>query len=225
MLSQLELQEYGTDSEAEYNGSIAEENESHQPLSVKLKLVLKDRAMVNLELDDKYRVPADCLHENTDVIRRCMEYAEKYENDNQEDVIIVEESSDEAEVWDCETIVSTYSNLDNHYGKIEAPGIRRKKKLVEAVSGALSATSPVISLKGKEKLPVDFLPRGKKPTVRNTDVSGLRTEPQKRKQHGEESKEEKKERKVFAQCLIQLTFCSLIIEFAMSSCPIGLSLT
>ncbi|KAK9270753.1 hypothetical protein L1049_026336 [Liquidambar formosana] len=202
----LELQEYGSNSDDDYDGSIAEEDE---PLAHKLNNALKDHVMDNLEHDDKYKVPADLLHDNerpndtetldstADLIRRCVEYAEKYENEDEEEkVVVLDESSDESEVWDCETIVSTYSNLDNHPGKIEAPGITRKKKLAETVSGAFSATSPVISLRGKEKLPVDFLPYNRKAAMEKVKgVDSLKTEQQKRKQHGQETKEEKKERK------------------------------
>ncbi|KAJ1409720.1 Low temperature viability protein [Sesbania bispinosa] len=132
-----------------------------------------------------------------DVIRRCKEYAEGYEvEDEDKDVVLLQESSNESEVWDCETIVSTYSNLDNHPGKIEAPEITRRKKLAETVSAALSSSSQIISLKGKEKLPIDFLPGGRKPAAENIKgLSTARTEQHKRKQHGLESKEEKKERK------------------------------
>ncbi|PON91007.1 Low temperature viability protein [Trema orientale] len=199
----LESQEYGTDDDEDY-GYVAEEDES---LAEKLKHALNDNGVVDFDLDENYRVPADLIQANEklkstelldsarDVIQRCVEYAEMYENDDQhENVVIVEESSDESEVWDCETIVSTYSNLDNHPGKIEAPGLTRKKKLAEVVSGAMNATNHTISLKGREKLPVDFLPRGRKPTTEKVKGGdNLRTEQLKRKQH--ESKEEKKERK------------------------------
>uniref|UniRef100_A0A5B7B4U2 Protein LTV1 homolog n=1 Tax=Davidia involucrata TaxID=16924 RepID=A0A5B7B4U2_DAVIN len=203
----LELQEYGTGSEEEYDESIAKENECHESLAKKLNHALKDHVMDDLELDDIYKVPSDFLHDNeqsknivslesaANVIRRCLEFAEKYENDNQdEDVVVLQESSDESEVWDCETIISTYSNLDNHPGKIEPPEIRRKKKLAETFSGALSAPSHVISR--KEKLLVDFLPHSRKSaTEKVKDVSSSRTEYQERKQHGQELKEEKKGRK------------------------------
>ena len=73
----------------------------------------------------------------------------------------------------------------------------RKKKLAETVSGALNSTSQKISLKGREKMPVDFLPHGRKPTTKKVkDGDNLKSEQQKRKQLGQESKEEKKERKV-----------------------------
>lgn len=205
----LERQEYGTDDEDDgdyYENYQADEDES---LAEKLKHTLNNRRMDDLELDDdKYKVPADLLknkeapHEEqedsaADLIRRCKEYAEGYEvEDENKDVVLVEESSDESEVWDCETIVSTYSNLDNHPGKIEAPGASRKKKLAQTVSAALSSSNQIISLRGKEKLPVDFLPGGRKASTEKVKGQSIpKTEQNKRKQHGLETKEEKKERK------------------------------
>lgn len=163
-LLQLESQEYGTDSDNDYEGYDAKE----ESLANKLKSVLSDCVAEDFELDDKYKAPADILHVNetpkgrealdsaADIIHRCVEYAEKYENENEEDKVIVQESSDESEQWDCETIISTYSNIDNHPGKIGAPEIVRKKKLAETVSASLNENNHFISLKGKEKLPVDF---------------------------------------------------------------------
>ena len=193
--------EYGTENDVDYGGSVGEDYES---LSNKLNHVLKDHVEDDMELDQKYRAPADFLHDkcgltdsgsldsSADVIRRCVEYAEKYENeDPNEDVVVLEESSDESQGWDCETILSTYSNLDNHPGRIQVQGEARKTKLAGTIPGH------VISLRGKEKLPVDFLPRGKKSLMEKTkDESGLRTEQFKRKKHGQEEKNEKKERKV-----------------------------
>ncbi|PIA64629.1 hypothetical protein AQUCO_00100240v1 [Aquilegia coerulea] len=183
----LTLQEYGTESENEYDGSISAEDE---PLAEKLNSALKNHVKDDLELEGKYRVPADILHENegsnndevvesaVEVIRRCAEYAEMYENEHQDndEVVIVEESSDESEVWDCETIVSTYSNLDNHPGKIEAPRTRKK-----------------IILRGKEQLPVDS---GRSHKVKETPESES-TQPKEEKKggkpHNGEAKKEKKE--------------------------------
>ncbi|KAL6995768.1 hypothetical protein U1Q18_005904 [Sarracenia purpurea var. burkii] len=196
----LEFQEYGTDSDDGYDDFIAEDGPL-ESLAEKLNHTLKNHVKEDLELDDKYKAPADLLHDKertenadsiesaADVICRCIEYARKYENDDQdEEIVVVQESSDESEVWDCETIVSTYSNLDNHPGKIEAPEVRRKK-LSEKVFGALSAPNHVISLKGKEKLPVDYLPHSRNSAMEKVkDVTH-----QKSKQHGQESKEEKKE--------------------------------
>lgn len=186
---------------------IAEEDES---LAQKLNHALGNHSKDELELEQGYRAPADILSAKqgledkellqsaSDVIHRCMEYAEKYQNedDDIEDEFIFEESSDESEVWDCETIVSTCSNLNNHPGKIVAPEMTRRKKLAETVSGALNSNNPVITLRGKEKLPVDFLPHGRKVVEKVKDIGNSRTEHQKRKSHAQESKEEKKERKV-----------------------------
>ncbi|KAG5246441.1 LTV1 protein [Salix suchowensis] len=202
----LESQEYGTDDEGdEYDGYIAGEDEF---LADKLKHALNDHAVDDLELDDKYEVPADLLNHNdrpkdkelidtaADVIRRCREYGKKYENEDEDkEVIIEEESSDESEKWDCETIVSTYSNLDNHPAKIGAPETARKKMLSKAVIGALNASSHVIALGGKEKIPVDFLPRRKPAAEKLKGAPSLQMEQQKRKQNGQETKDEKKERK------------------------------
>ncbi|OMO51428.1 hypothetical protein CCACVL1_29803 [Corchorus capsularis] len=202
----LQLLEYGSDDD-QYEGYMVEEEEF---LADKLKNVLNENDMDELEHDDKYRAPADVLHGSerpkskelqdsaADVLRRCAEYAEKYENEcEDEKVVIVEESSDESEKFDCESIISTYSTLDNHPGKIEAPEVARKKKLAETVSGALSAKNKVISLRGKEKLPVDFLPNSRKTTTEKVKSAGsCKPEQLNRKPHGQETKEEKKERKV-----------------------------
>ncbi|CAL0303461.1 unnamed protein product [Lupinus luteus] len=184
----LESKEYGSDEDEDYYGHYHAEDDS---LAGMHNLSLNNRVMGGPEFDDKLEEPA------ADVIQRCKEYAEGYEDeDGDKDVVLVEESSDESEVWDCETIVSTYSNLDNHPGRIGAHEGSRKKKLAQTVSGVLSSSSQIISLKGKDKLPIDFLPGSRKPTTEN--VKGpdtAKTEQYKRKKHGQESKEEKKERK------------------------------
>ncbi|KAL6009513.1 hypothetical protein ACLOJK_022742 [Asimina triloba] len=202
----LTRQEYDSDNEGFDYGYFDAESES---LAAKLNHSLKDHAVDDLKLDDKYRFPGDFKNRDeetsngkqvdspADVIRRCTEYAEMYsqEMEGNEDTIILEESSDESEQWDCETIVSTYSNLDNHPGKIQDPE-KPRKKLVAAVSSSLSEGKQVISLRGKEKLPVDFLPNGRKnltEKVKKVPIVGAHLP--KRRPHGEESKEEKKERK------------------------------
>lgn len=202
----LERREYGTDSDDDYDDVVAREEDIF--LAEKLNNALKNQEIDDLEFDGIYKAPADILHDKdgikdgklvgsaADLIRRCAKYAEEYENADEDDrgVIIVEESSDESEVWDCETIISTYSNLDNHPGRIGAPGTR-KKKLAETISGALrSGTENIISLGGKGRLPVDYLPHGKK-TIKEKVKVVATTELPKRKPHAQESKEEKKERK------------------------------
>ena len=108
---QPEHQEYGTDNEDdEYDGYMAEENKF---LADKHKHALNDHVVDVLELDEKYEVPADLLHDNdrpknkelidsaADIVRLCREYGKKYENEDEDkEVIIEEESSDESEKWD-----------------------------------------------------------------------------------------------------------------------------
>ncbi|KAH0671514.1 hypothetical protein KY290_026270 [Solanum tuberosum] len=197
----LELEEYGSDTEEEYDGDMIEENECHESLAEKLNHAFKECAIDGLELNNYGPDNAELLEPEADVINRCREYAEKYENEGpEEEAAIFDESSSDSEVWDCETIVSTYSNLDNHPGKIVAPEARRKKLLP-----AISEASPIISLKGKANLPVDYLPSKGKHALLKEDKKKQGSEKEgkdnsmkeqlKRKQHGQESKEEKKERK------------------------------
>lgn len=198
-LIQLELHEYGAESKEEYDGYM-DEGECQESLSGKLNHALKDHPS-DLLLLNKEEDVNESPELNAEVIRRCKEYAEKYDDgDHDEEVVLVEESSDESEVWDCETIITTYSTLDNHPGKIGAPESRRKKKLAEAISGNSVRPDQLITLKGKERLPVDFLTNNKKHSDNKTkdekDVNDKRTELQRKKPRGTESKEEKKERKV-----------------------------
>ncbi|KAL9273568.1 hypothetical protein AKJ16_DCAP27636, partial [Drosera capensis] len=104
----LELQEYGTDNDEDYIGSVAEEDES---LPSKLNDVLKIHKVSTVELDDNYRAPAELLsgeqgpedEEAAAVLRKCAEYAEQYQNadEDEQELVIMGESSDESEVWDC----------------------------------------------------------------------------------------------------------------------------
>lgn len=67
--------------------------------------------------------------------------------------------------------------------------------MAETISGALkNGTDNKISLGGKEKIPVDYLPNGRK-TSKEKAKAATKIEQPKRKPHGQESKEEKKERK------------------------------
>ncbi|XP_008800299.2 protein LTV1 homolog [Phoenix dactylifera] len=200
----LTLQEYGNDSESDDAVYVDTEREL---LASKIKNALKEYAMDDLELEDKYRVPGDYVHghqvpstetqldSSADVIRRCAQYAEQYCNESQDDeeIVVAEESSEESEVWDCETIVSTYSNLDNHPGKIQAPE-NPKRHIPKNFPGDSVAKSNVIALRGKEKLPLEYLPQTKKTGENLKKAVKSDADKPKRRQHGE-SKENKKERK------------------------------
>lgn len=199
------MQEYDNDSASDDAVYVDTECEL---LSNKIKNALKEYAMDDLELEDKYIVPGDYVHghqvpsteiqldASADVIRRCAQYAERYCNESKDDeeIVVVEESSDESEVWDCGTIVSTYSNLDNHPGKIQAPE-NPKKRVPKNFPGDLVAKSNVIALRGKEKLPVEYLPQKKKTGENLKTTVKLDADKPKSRQRGE-SKEDKKERKV-----------------------------
>ncbi|KAL8141211.1 hypothetical protein V2J09_007232 [Rumex salicifolius] len=200
----LELQEYGTDSDNDY-GNFGDEEE--EPLEKKLSSALKNHKIDELDLDDNYKTPADFLRDDSNqnqelsgsaavVLQRCIEYGKKYENgDDDEREVVLEESSDEEEAWDCETIVSTYSNLDNHPGRIGAPENAWKKKLSQTTFESIKLNNNnnnFISLHGKEKLPLDYLPYGKSAPKEKTELAA-KPDPPKRRQ--EESKAEKKERK------------------------------
>ncbi|KAL4584477.1 hypothetical protein LXL04_009079 [Taraxacum kok-saghyz] len=206
----LELQEYGTsDSEKVY------ESEVDNILESKLNNVTlndddydDDDDTNSLKNDEKYKVLSHnknmeeevgpvSLETAADLRPRCIEYAENFENENEkEDVVFEESSEDESEKWDCETIITTYSNLDNHPGKIIDPGMKRKK-LTEKVVKAFKNPTHVISLKGKERIPVDFLPHGQGGGGGGGDGGKERSKVavQPKKLVGQESKEEKKERK------------------------------
>ncbi|KAL6215706.1 hypothetical protein ACLB2K_015134 [Fragaria x ananassa] len=189
------------DDEDDYDGGDHDDgyfygDEEDTSIEEKLKDVkLNDCVKDDFELNE-YEVPGD-----GEEIQKTKQLGKIYENEDQEDeVVIVEESSDESEKWDCETVVTTYSTLENHPAKIGAPELSRKKKqLSETVFKGLDASNTLIKLGGKQRLPVDFLPGNRRPpaaTEKVEDTGSLKTEQQKRKQHGQESKEEKKERKV-----------------------------
>lgn len=56
------------------------------------------------------------------------EEEEESEEEEDEDEFVVEEDGSRAgEVWDCESIVSTYSNTENHPALIGAPPARRRR--------------------------------------------------------------------------------------------------
>uniref|UniRef100_A0A1J3ECD0 Protein LTV1-like protein n=1 Tax=Noccaea caerulescens TaxID=107243 RepID=A0A1J3ECD0_NOCCA len=203
---ELELNEYRSDSDNDgYMGEDGEEGEEFMDQQSVQNLIYEKPK--DYELEEKYMNPADILKNSdsvkdkeelataADLIRRTVEYGENLENGNDgEFEELVEESSDESEKFDCESIVSTFSNLDNHPGKIYAPETARRKKLSETVANALSSNGKIITLQGKEKLPVEFLP-GRKAEQTGVKPVIPKAEPIKRKTHGQESKEEKKERK------------------------------
>ncbi|KAJ1296966.1 hypothetical protein BS78_01G342000 [Paspalum vaginatum] len=200
----LALEEYGG-SDNDDEGVKGGEYELPSEVIDELKLFHNQ----NVCVDEEYRTPADFVRRKLDsstadevdesahVIKKCAEYAERYLNETvEEEVVLVSESSDESEVWDCETIVSTFSNLDNHPGKIETPG-NPKKRLPKVFPGETATTNDIIKLHGKEKLPVEYLPqrkRGGEKEKKGKPAEALDADKFK-KGAEKETKEEKKARK------------------------------
>ena len=56
------------------------------------------------------------------------------------------------ELWDCETIVSTYSNLDNHPGLIKDDSVRKKSAARAAARAAAAAADAASGPVGQIKL-------------------------------------------------------------------------
>ncbi|GJN40810.1 hypothetical protein PR202_gn00113 [Eleusine coracana subsp. coracana] len=203
----LALEEYGdSDDDDDDRGGRDGDYELPSEAIEELKLFCDQNGCV----DEDYRTPADFVRgrlesttadevdESANVIQKCAEYAERYLNEpaEEKETVLVSESSDESEVWDCETIVSTYSNLDNHPGKIETPGNRRKR-LPRVFPGETATTNDLIKLHGKEKLPVDYLPQRKRNGEKEKKVKpaeAFNAEKVKKEVH-KETKEEKKARK------------------------------
>ena len=80
--------------------------------------------------------------------------------ESEDELVVIEVlSEDERSNWDCETVVSTLSNLENHPGKISAPGKpRRKAPSLGKVLEDKEVSGGIIKLRGKQNLPTDFLP-------------------------------------------------------------------
>ncbi|KAJ3683909.1 hypothetical protein LUZ60_014136 [Juncus effusus] len=199
----LALAEYDDDDEEEEGERENMSEGENELLADKLKDALKDFGIEATVQEEKYKVPADSVTEDQEcaqVILKTTEYAHRYlmSEDEEKEVVLVSESSDESEKWDCDTIVSTYSNLENHPGKIDAPGNPKRRftpKLVKFPGDSESGVKKdIITLGGKGMLPVNYLPQRRRMVeslVRENIGSG---EKPKRKV-GEESKDEKKERK------------------------------
>jgi len=179
---QLALREYSDgDSDASdiCDHDVVGAGNIHAP---EIDVAMKEFLTNNLDFQDKYTVPADIhidkisknssenqdsaiVRDDTpvnDVISRCKVYGEMYANESQDEkeIVLVEDSSDnEDEAWDCETIVSTYSNLDNHPSRIGAPQKPGRKDISQNSHRASDLKGPIIFLRGKQQLPVDYLPR------------------------------------------------------------------
>lgn len=92
------------------------------------------------------------------------------------------------EKWDCETVLSTYTNLDNHPSVIDAPTGRKRQPVQR---------QPIIRLDPRTQAPAEFLPAVKDGPSRSdaTDYGSRRDNAVTAVRTKNESKEEKKARK------------------------------
>lgn len=118
------------------------------------------------------------------------------------ELIEVAGSDEDEEQWDCESIVTTYSNLENHPFTICSFPTESKKQTLNQVA---EASNSVIRLRGKQQLPVDFLPeKGRYSRVAKNEIvkcsNGAMDQKENEKctsgRRAGESKEERKARKV-----------------------------
>ncbi|BBN20026.1 protein LTV1 [Marchantia polymorpha subsp. ruderalis] len=145
---------------------------------------------------DKDAKSSMIIHSGVDdaVIRKTLEYR----SDDDKEVVTEEASDEEKEHWDCETIVSTLSNLDNHPGKISAPGPMKHRIKLQDLE---KSDTGIIRLGGKQKLPLDYLPKRALAPVKEDEklaVSGKSepsSEAKKTLSRAGETPEEKKARK------------------------------
>merc|ERR1711971_350409 len=107
--------------------------------------------------------------------------------------------------WDCESILSTYSNLDNRPKTISTVGRRRRRKSKKGKGGgddeSITSARQIIHLSEKTGLPLGVFDRDRVatdyshcPTVDGTDTYMSVNKGEKR--HGNETAEEKKLRKM-----------------------------
>lgn len=105
---------------------------------------------------------------------------EEEEDSEEEEMLVIEEAP--VEKWDCETIISTYSNLYNHPKVIEDPP---KLKQIR-VSNKTGIPLDVLPQKGLTARQVERMER-----INDLDLPRVSTQPRSR----EESKEDRKSRK------------------------------
>ena len=207
---QLAMREYDDDDigELDYDDP---QTRGHAPIS-RFDNVISDFLINTSVSHDKYQTPAeiegtlkdkpsggglkqeekvDSDNEKADCI------LSEYESSEEKELVIAEDTDEDNHAWDCETIVTTFSNLDNHPGKIYASD----KGSTRTVASRVEVNKSVIRLYGKQQIPTDYLPRQKPDKGKSCDDNKKSLEAQEVKPCGSrqrmgETKEEKKARKV-----------------------------
>lgn len=78
-------------------------------------------------------------------------------SDKAKELIAACDTDEDEGQWDCETVVTTYSNLDNHPAKIYFSPREASKGISSIGAGMTEANGSVIRLRGKQQLPIDYL--------------------------------------------------------------------
>jgi len=159
----------------------------------------------NTEKDDTIRPISELLGEADDTLRN------PHESPPTEEIFIDGKSYFSEKIrnpWDCESILSTYSNLDNNPTTIVTSGRRRRRRSNTGKYGSgddesTASAQQIIKLSEKTGLPLGVLPSGRGGVY--TDDSYCQTIDQAdtymsvnkgEKRHKHESAEEKKQRKL-----------------------------
>ncbi|KAF9469714.1 LTV-domain-containing protein [Collybia nuda] len=138
---QIVLKEYGENSDEEGPSSDEDENDdapelitSREDFESMMDEFLNDYEILGRKL--KPRLAGDTGVEKLDTIRRAMGQDERVrlrehdDDDNDDDIMMPFEIDDKKDRWDCETIISTYSNLENHPRLIRARDPRPVTKIL-----------------------------------------------------------------------------------------------
>ena len=216
---QLAMREYDDDDigELDYDDP---QTRGHAPIS-RFDNVISDFLINTSVSHDKYQTPAEIEgtlkdkpsggglkhEEKVDIDKEkadCI-LSEFESSEEEKELVVAEDTDEDDDAWDCETIVTTFSNLDNHPGKIYASD----KGSSRSVASRVEVNKSVIRLCGKQQIPIDYLPRQKPDKGKSGDnnrksleVQGVK--PCASRQRTGETKEEKKARKVTSKVYANL---------------------
>lgn len=116
---------------------------------------------------------------------------ESVSSDEEKELVLESDSDSDERRWDCESIVTTYSTLDNHPGKI-----CDFRKASSKSTRCYEDNESVIRLRGKQQIPLDYLPkRGSSQRDEKSKSSDQGKNVNIIRRRAEETKEEKRARK------------------------------
>lgn len=106
-------------------------------------------------------------------------------HDSELETLFDEMYENKGEKWDCETIVSTYSNTDNHPSVIDAPASSKRRSI---------RVQPIIRLDPRTQAPADYLAKLERKQEKEVNYGTRREKGSGVRKKGE-TKEEKRARK------------------------------